>query len=334
MHLFKLAFHSALHVDSKGSGEPETSQEFIHSDTLSAALCLSWSHIYPEEKTEFFAAPPFTVSSAFPYVGEVLFFPCPVWRIWEDIDVNRRKEIKKVRWISQGLFTEVLQGRRIRIEDVRISGSLVFLPSEENLSPSLASGHVWEMTERQRVSVDRFGIPEGGQTFFFAMQFFAPDAGLYFLVQGSEEVVDRLTQAVHFLGDTGIGADRNSGLGHFRLIEKTQFMPPEARGAEGYYTISLYNPDRSEDLSKITTGAAYSLLTRSGWVVNSTVGRSPIRVFGEGSYMCAQPKGRVVHMLDEPTRSKFSLPIHHSAPRDFRAFALPCHQPPYLTEGV
>jgi CRISPR-associated protein Csm4 len=334
MRLFKLAFHSALHVDSKGSGEPETSQEFIHSDTLSAALCLAWAHLYPEDGTDLFECPPFQVSSAFPYVGRVPFYPCPVWRIWEEMDITRRKEIKTVRWVSEKVLHEVVRGRPLCLDDVCIAGSLVYSPDEADASPTLKSGRAWEMTERQRVSVDRFGFPQGGQTFFFAMQFFAPDAGLYFLAQGAEEVLQRLTNVAHFLGDTGIGADRNSGLGHFTVSEDTDYTPPEASRKDGWYTLSLVNPGPAEDISQMATGAAYSLLTRSGWVVNSTVGRPPIRVFGEGSYLSSEPKGRVVHMLDPGIRQKYALPINHSAPRDFRAVALPCEQPPYLQEDL
>ena len=54
IYLFKLQFKSALHVDSIGSGEPDTTQEFIHSDTLSAALSLAWAMLYGERGDDFF----------------------------------------------------------------------------------------------------------------------------------------------------------------------------------------------------------------------------------------------------------------------------------------
>lgn len=280
-----------------------------------------------------FSAPPFQLSSAFPYVGEALFFPCPVWRIWQDADVSRRKEIKKVKWISEALLQKVLNGEQLGMNQAETAASMAYLPEEPGITKSLSTGRAWEMTERQRVSVDRFTLPEGGQTFFFALQFFAPDAGLYFLADGPEAELDRLESVLRFLGDTGLGADRNSGLGHFWLRESRHYVPVAPERASGEYLLSLYNPDPSEDIPGLASSTAYRLLTRSGWIYSSTVGRPPIRVFGEGSYFSQGPKGRVVHMLNQQTIDRYSLPIGHTAPRDFRAFTLPCAKPAHLEEA-
>ncbi len=330
MRFFKLKFKSALHVDSKGSGNQESLDEFIHSDTLSAALCISRKTLYPEDTNQdYFLNPPFTVSSAFPYIGDVLFFPCPAWRIWGDIDIAKRKEIKKVRWISKGLLEKVLNGNELQYADVKALKGGVAVSREEYKDFSLGEEeYPWQFAERQRVSVDRVGCGDG-QTFFFALQFFAPSSGLFFLVSGNE---DEAEKSLHFLADSGIGADRNSGLGHFEACESGIIDINAPKSADGAYTLSLFNPSANEDVQELVSTSAYLLQSRSGWVHGSTAGRPPIRVFAEGSYLSGKPSGRVVPMLPEHVRERYSLDVGHSAPRDFRAFSLPCKQPGCLKE--
>lgn len=331
MRYFKLKFKSALHVDSKGSGNQESLDEFIRSDTLSAALCLSRKTIYPESTSDdYFLDPPFTVSSAFPFLGDVLLFPCPVWRIWEDVDISRRKKIKKIRWLSKKLLEEVLNGSKIRFEDIITLESGIALTREEfEQLPVGADDFAWQTTERQRVRVDRLGSGEGGDTFFFALKFFAPFSGLFFLAKGEDKEMET---SLRFLGDSGIGADRNSGLGHFEVAESGLLGFDVPENSEGAYTLSLFNPSANDDLQALTSETAYSLEIRSGWVYGTSVGRPPIRVFAEASYFSGLPAGRVVKMLPGDMRWKYALDLSHSAPRDFRAFTLPCKRPDYLKE--
>lgn len=332
MRYFKLRFLSGLHVDSKGSGEPESALEYVRSDTLSAALMLTWSTVYPDEQpSASFLSPPFTVSSAFPYVGDVLLFPCPVWPVWKDLDVSQRKTVKGIQWISQGLLERVLSGEWLDAAAHPILDCGIIVTQEElSANPGIQEMEAWILSERQRVSVDRLGARDGGTTFFFALQHFAPFSGLYFLADAEDSVVQQLEATVRFLGDTGLGADRNSGLGHFRLEEAAAFEFVSPTDPEGMLALSLINPGPNDDIQAMIQNAAYDLETRSGWIVNSTIGRPPIRVFSEGSFLHGRPHGRVVEMLDARTREKFDLQLDHSAPRDFRAFGLPCKTPPYV----
>lgn len=328
MNYYKMRFHSALHVDSKGSGKPESIDEFIRSDTLSAALCLSYKALYPETKEGFFLNPPFQVSSAFPFIGDILLFPCPVWRIWGNMDIKNRKKIKKIKWISQKILELVLQGKDVDIARIiPLECGIAVTKDEERSIHQAVTGPAWEITERQRVTVDRLGLKNGGDTFFFGLQFFAPFSGLYFLAQEHGEAPANLKNALTFLGDSGIGADRNCGLGHFKIAGTGTCNLNIPTKAEGSFTLSLFNPDEKDDLKTLTSVCAYSLETRSGWIHNSTVGRPPIRVFSEGAYFSGHPVGHVVEMLPENTRKRYQLPLSHSAPRDFRVFSLPCKKP-------
>ncbi len=336
MRVFQLKFRSALHVDSKGSGSPEVSDDFVRSDTLSAALALSWAALYPQDADDrFFHEPPFRVSSAFPYIGNLLLFPMPVWRIWRVVDPKRRKEAREIRWLSRRLFEDVLAGKTIDLDPSRIQrlkNGVAVSQAEFDRDPSIKNLRPWVKTERQRVSVDRLGIPKDDGLFFFALQFFDPRSGLYFLADVEEKDLERFRSALAFLGDTGLGADRSSGLGHFEVVSEQEFEVPRKEKTQGFITLSLFNPGPEDSLESLLKTTAYGLGTRSGWISGSTIGRSPVRVFTEGSYFSAKPKGRVVETLPERTRDKNKLALTHSACRDFRAVDLPCVVPPYLKE--
>lgn len=347
MRVFKLKFRSALHVDSKGSGNPEVSDEFIRSDTLSAALALSWAALYPNEADDrFFHDPPYRVSSAFPYIGNILLFPMPVWHIWKDICPKRRKEAKKIRWLSQALFQETMAGNALDFptesrcgqesnesEKIKtLNNNIAVSMAELERNPAIESIRAWVKTERQRVAVDRLGIPKEGGLFFFALQFFAPESGLYFLANIEDKFLDRFRAVLTFLGDTGIGADRSSGLGHFEIASEKELILKKADKTSGVVTLSLFNPGAEDNLEKLLQTTAYGLITRSGWISQSTIGRPPVRIFTEGSYFSAKPKGRVVETLPDRVRDDYKLSLAHSACRDFRAVFLPCVEPPYLKE--
>ena len=335
MRVYRLKFLSAIHVDSKGSGEPEVADEFIRSDTLSAAMALAWSGLFPDESSpDFFMEPPFRMSSAFPYIGNVLLFPIPVWRVWKEVPIEKRKAIKEIRWISRDLFEKVLAGKELDYNpDLQLPGGVALSEKEMNANPDLKKYQGWSKSERQRVRVDRLGIPNDGGLFFFALQFFAPESGLYLIANMDTSQLNRFRASLVFLGDTGIGADRSSGLGHFSIRDESDLQMALPNKSDGAVTLSLFNPGNDDNLETLTRITAYGLTTRSGWITNSTLGRPPIRVFTEGSYFSGKPKGRVVEMLPANIREKNKLPLNHSAPRDFRTLFFPCIQPPYLKEN-
>lgn len=334
MLAYQLTFLSALHVDSKGSGAPETAQEFVHSDTLSAALCLAWRDVYGAEDGQLFAKPPFLVGSAFPYIRDVLFFPVPIWNPWKKVEVAHRKAIKTVKWISRSLLEDVLHGRLLDIDAVVVLPRGLAMTEAEFKNCGIGRMYqAWRVGERQRVHVDRLGLPGQGGLFFFALQFFAPDAGLYFLVEMEAGQRTRFASVLEYLGDTGLGADRSSGLGHFRVRKEQEVALRLPKATECHLSLSLYNPDLNENIDALFQGGAYTLLNRSGWVHGATVGRPPIRVLGEGSLFSAKPLGRVVEMLPQDVRQRFQLDLDHAAPRDYRCLSLPCIKPEAL-EGA
>lgn len=330
MLAYKLKFLSALHVDSKGTGSPETAQEYIQSDTLSAALSTCWATLYPDTNANFFSHPDYIVSSAFPYIRDVLFFPVPKFRIWGQSNLTEIKTVKKVAWISQAVLEMILGGKTIDLSNVIISKQFAYTTKEAQVQ-DLITTSPWKLSERQRVSVDRLGGQSEAGTFFFAQQQFHPECGLFFLAETSNE--KKFESVIHFLGDCGLGADRNSGLGHFQIKNKMDLAIKIPDECDGSLILSLYNPGPDDNLSRQVSSCAYNITNRSGWISGSSAGRPPIRVFEEGSFFTGEASGRVVKLINSNLINKYNLPLSHNVFRDFRSFALPCVEPSWIKEA-
>ncbi len=331
MRFFRLRFSGGLHVESRGSGEPGAAEETVASDTLSAALCVAWDQLFAGTEPEFFLDPPFRVSTAFPFVEDTFLFPAPAWWYWTEEDPRERKRLKKIRWLSQDLFKKVLDGRTLKAVDVEAFTSHIGgVPKEEaGLAAEAGARPPWAMGEQQRVSVDRLSAPREGGLFWFERLVFSPDAGLWCLVEADEERYPAIRAVFDYLGDTGIGADRNCGMGHFHVVEEGDFPRLGLSEAEGWLTLSLFNPGSGDDIDALRTGA-YGLSTRAGWISGLTLGRPPVKAFTEGSWFANRPKGRVLEMFD--AKESAELGLRHPVMRDLRAVSVPCRQPAWLKE--
>lgn len=334
MEIVKLRFPSGLHVDQKGANQFEVADEFLHSDTLSSAVLLTWQILFPEDENEgLFSKPRYLLSSAFPFVGDLLLFPKPLGPIWASVDVARRKDQKKIKWLSPNLIKRFQRGERLDLEGVVLlnKGTVAVDKEEQKAVPFGSEEKLWTVQERQRVTVDRLGCPEGGDTFFFATLHFRAKCGLWFAYEAEDK--RKFLSVLTLLGDNGIGSDRGSGLGHFTL--ETKVAPQDIFDFKGDYhiTLSLYNPLPEEDVRKSAPKSCYDIKKRSGWVSNSTVGRPHIFAFLEGSFFPFKPKGRVVKVLRKEVIDRFRLPIDHEVYRDLRAFAIPCKAPSFLAEA-
>lgn len=335
MLVYRLRFKSALHVDSRGSGEPDSVEEFIHSDTLSAALCMAWNTLYPDAADELFGAPPFQVSSAFPYIHQCFLLPAPRWPFWQNASESHEKTQKKVQWIDSSLLHQVINGKPPEWQAVKLlhTGAIAVSTASEGVERHWDGLTPWLVSERQRVAIDRLGIRQEGNLFFFGLQFFSPGCGLYFVTDVKPENQARFEAALSLLGDTGIGADRNSGLGHFEFQRADDFPWPHLTSTRGtgWLLLSLFNPGPEDNLERILATSAYGLTTRSGWISGATLGKPPVKAFTEGSYFSARPGGRVVTLFDKSQRRR--LGIDHSPVRDLRALTIPCAQPSIFSAG-
>jgi len=121
---YKLEARSPFHFGVRGVGVEATSV-VCHSDTLFSALCLMIRKLHGEEKLKALLSlfpidgaekmPPFRLSSAFPYAGEVLFFTRPMMGAKGlPEDAKTAKSVKKVGFVSQNIFEGIRRGEAER----------------------------------------------------------------------------------------------------------------------------------------------------------------------------------------------------------------------------
>lgn len=313
-YLYKLKPKSAFHFGDRGLGVEGTAESF-RSDSLFSALCYTCREAWGQGEVEdllFFcrdaSGAPFTVSSCFPYAGDVLFFPRAMLRLPLPEDGPDRKLGKKVRYLSQTLFLQQLRGDTAiasagECNTFQASRLLVHEDDLPGMPPGLDV--VWAKDEVPRVTLDR---ASGASSIFRSGRLvFAKDCGLFFLVNWRDESLrEQFESALALLGDSGIGGERSAGHGQFELLGPEPFELPAPGGAKGAVTLSLYNPTVAELANGVLSHpAAYDLVIRRGWMSSPGAGnrlRRNVRMIAEGSVLnagCSMPLGQIVDVTPE-----------------------------------
>lgn len=317
--LCKLRPKSPFHFGERGVGLEETTV-FLHSDTLFSAICHGWRMLYGAESLmwdllDWFIErmEPFLLSSAFPYAGDVLFFPKPFMQ--QPVDSEAAKEFKRVLFVSEAVFQSIIAGEDISQlikEDNLIHGGRVCVkPEEKEFLPTSDDYTFWKQSERTRVTVDR--ISSASEIYHFGEVTFAQDCGLYFLIDFNTRGEDNsfkshLQSVLRFMGDEGFGGDRSSGCGLFDIKTFADFSLPNKPDAERFMTLSCYCPSNTEELTAtLSENTSYELTTRSGWIYSpdiTNLRRRTVSMFSEGSILNVTefPVGHLVDVTPQNVR--------------------------------
>lgn len=366
---YRLAARSPFHIGERGVGIEETSV-MLHSDTLFSALCLilrelgedldallgcfprllvqenSPPRCWPGQEP-----PPFRLSSAFPYAGDVHFFPRPMLRprgLDEISDPKLGKTLKKIRFVSQSIFEALLAGRSVTdylVEDdpeepgqKRLRNRVLLQDGRAWVTPEEVerlqgfedrrTGEIrlWAEETVPRVAVDR--VTNRSQVYAAGRVRFASRSGLFFLVEYGDPVLQpRLEAALRALGDAGVGGERSSGHGQFDLEIAGAFSLAEAPSgqANAFATLSLYWPTESEVQDGVLEEASYGLMNRRGWIGSPdgmNLRRRGVRMLTEGSVLRWCPEGA---LADVKPLDPDPIPnVPHDVWRYGLAFPLQC----------
>ena len=321
---------AAFHLGERGIGLEETSLT-IHSDTLFSALCAAWQTLYGEEALthELLPSkgvagawqPPFLLSSAFPFVNRVRLYPRPLLL---ELESDRRFDFfDEVEWVSEEIFSALLQGSRPRVdpeEELVHGGSVWLAPDEAELLRerfevrSLSEERFWAIAKVPRVTLDV--KTNASEIWHFARVVFREGCGYHFLVLYRDEGVrERFHAALRLLGDLGIGGDRTSGHGLFT----PEFSPgPEwaqsSLRASAFITLSLLYPKPDEVMTLLNEGSRYRLISRSGWIggVHATPWRRrTVRMVVEGSHLGGDPTQAWGDLVDVTPEDAPALGLLH-----------------------
>lgn len=295
---YYLNFRSPLHLGRRGVGLEETGIS-IPADTLFSAICQTWRTFYGEERlTEFLAqyemGEPFLLTSAFPFAGDIRFFPKPLIDLKVSADDDRKK-LKKVRYLSERRFRQIINDELIAFDtDDLINDGQLWIYNDDKC-PST----VWETDKRPRVTLDRQS--SASEIWHLKAVKFHEGCGLWFDAKfGAEETQTRIETILRVLGDTGIGGERSAGYGIFDPDSKPAEIESE-RETDRFVTLSPVCPRDADELDRLIQGdVGYTLEERSGWIGSaegSHLRRQQVWMFAEGSVL-SRNGGRAGRLVD------------------------------------
>lgn len=304
--LYKLEFHGCVRFGKdRGAVGLSTSDYVMKSDAFFSALAIEWLRVHGEaglqELVRSAREGRFLVSDLLPYDGETLLVPKPAcWferpRKRDEEPVGDRKRLKNIRHIPVTALRDYLR-------HLKTGSSLPELPDEALAREEL----FWKNTLRTDKGAEPYGV-SGWR--------FKEGAGLYLLVQSSDEMTASFRLVLESLGETGIGGKRSIGFGRFALAEDPIDLYEDGNGvyesdsllgqmnprAEGLQLlISTLIPSR-EELTELKKGW-YTLTRRSGFVTSPDYNPAPLKrrqivAVNAGACLSARLEGRVVDLGD------------------------------------
>ncbi|ABL66059.1 type III-A CRISPR-associated RAMP protein Csm4 [Chlorobium phaeobacteroides] len=344
-YIVHLYFKNALHVGAANSGIGiEATQDFIHSDTLWAAIANHWAILGKVGDISFDdflngfrtkhddgirhkEEPLFRISSAFPLTdnGRMYWLPKPLSvpmafskRNIEDRENQRKeygKKVKQEKFIPLKVFKEWMNFEK--------NASDVGGAKREGIS----SGQMRPHATIDRISM-RAQLFHSGITYFDK---FAVRVGLYFLIQCGKTTKTALEKVFEVIYEAGaIGGNRNIGLGSLfekpSLTEASEFADLfNTENTNAYCLLSLCYLSDGE-IPNAETAVAYNHLLRKGWTGSLSVSlqrkRKTVYMFAEGSVFQTKLNG----CLADITPDKIITPEwygHHDVYRYGYALSVP-----------
>jgi len=313
LKLYHLSFSGGLHLGARGVNLEDTLRH-IPSDTLFSALVSVWARmgIDVQAALQPFTAlrpdPPFLITSAFPFAGEVRFFPMPVnlAELFSPEPIRQRgKATKRIHYLSEGLLRRALQGSSLdealfpeNPEDepeygAALQGGTFWLsaaeierlpedaPTKEGRRHALCRYPLWAEQLVQRVAVDRAG--SAPNLFQAGRVVYNRGCGLWIGVQWARPQEQPpgcavswqqlFNQALEQLQHDGLGGERSAGYGGFTLLdgEASLAIGDTLQADKPGYLLSRYLPHTRELPQALSpaSGAAYSLAPVQGWLQTS-----------------------------------------------------------------
>jgi len=296
--LYRMRFRSPLHIGERGVGLEET-QHHVPADTLFSALCTAWRWLYgadslQQDLLEPFQspdAPPFLLTSAFPFAGDVLFYPKPLTLRAQDSQST--KSLKSVQWISHSILARWVQGERLTFTPSQcVAGGSIWMTDEERaqltdfVDDETGDLLFWKYAAVPRVTLDRLTC--ASQIWFFGQVTFVRGAGLWCgICYRNQGVRQRVEACLRLLGDSGLGGERGAGCGLFDLEIATEPISlPENASGDYLMTLAPCCPTPEQVGLLLDERCAYHLMPRRGWVGSPEGGsfrRQTVWMLGEGS---------------------------------------------------
>ena len=324
--VYTLQFRAPLHIGERGIGQEQT-RDYVPADTLFSALCTMWSLLYGIQSlaNDLLARygdsgrEPLFLTSAFPFAGEVRFYPKPLRPPDSTPEFAKRefaKRWKSIRWVSERVFQAYLNGEPIALEPANNmpngarrlllqDGTILIHPDEWQAVQQFWDYEaddlrVYRTAVVPRVTLDR--VSNASQIWHFGEVHFASGCGLWFAVQfGEARFQEQFEACLRVLGDTGLGGERNTGRGLF-CFERREWTLRTPADPSAFITLSPWLPATQEQRGWLRAdGSAYELLLKRGWLgspVANNLRRKEVWMVREGSVIAYPPEFRIGQLVD------------------------------------
>ncbi|GAB2596434.1 type III-A CRISPR-associated RAMP protein Csm4 [Spirosoma areae] len=332
--VLKLHFRSPLHLSKGKTDDYSESEEVLHADTLKSALYVCARQVLGADivgdTDAFFRR--FRISSAFPFVGNELFFPKPQARIQPFLDTEiaeerQAKKHKKLAFLGQSYFEDLItdRKRKLRRDDFTTDGRFVSDHADVRI---LGEAPVFATDVQQRVTIPA-NYEDDPLPYYVDRLYFNQTAGLWFAFEDNENDNTAYTDmlaALKCLGDNGVGTDRSVGNGQFEVSEAslTLRMPDQPTHQ---LLLSLWCPEQTELNTDFLGGGAYGLVKRGGYIASPdrpehlTYRKKSIYMFTEGSLFLHRPGSAIIGKIAD---LKPDAPeVTQNVWRDGLAFTIP-----------
>jgi CRISPR type III-A-associated RAMP protein Csm4 len=219
-------------------------------------------------------------TSLFPFV-EGADLIAPPRTLWPPT-LSSKLRWKSATFVPVSVVEALLSGQSPDDEAYVIDG-----PSE-SMVPTGQAGP-FRISSRENAAVDRLtGIAAPHTT---ACLEFTPNSGLWCLVSAPENWVTPIETAFRWLADSGFGGERNRGWGRsqspeFSEVPDLLLSEPRPSGSgpsNEHWLLSPYSPAPTDEVA--WDRGNYTVLTRGGWISDSSEAKQQLRLIAEGSVL-------------------------------------------------
>ena len=196
------------------------------------------------------------ISDSFPYIGDTLYLPKPLTKIAsQKKDETNYKIFKKLNYVPIQYYEDYITGN----------------VDSEMVKDWTNSFDLGESFLLDKVSLQDVELGEDSKPYAVGTYRYNKNAGLYFLAQGKESVLNHLMAVLDSLQYSGIGGKRFAGFGLFQyeVIENTSMekLLIQKKDKQLLLSTAMASP---EELSICLPKARYLLRKRSGFVQSDT----------------------------------------------------------------
>jgi len=289
-------FTTPLHISNVRS-DYDKSEKTIHSDTIYSAIFEAWSRLgktklIPKTENDDFG---FYISSLYPYTqasngNKIYFFNKPYTNFNDNKKDDNKpdsKVFKKIEFYDLYYFEKLINFEKIEsYPNEHFYGKYLSKQQIKNKDFFTSNIQTRVNIPRQTVIDEETKEQIKPTPHYIERIYFDDNSGLYAIVNyTNDDIRENILMALKFIGDEGIGTDRNIGNGKFEITEG-EITINTPQDATHILNIGLFCPESKQQLTEmLSDNSRFEILQRGGWITSPdyiTYRKKSIKMFKEG----------------------------------------------------